>query len=171
MAMLVIGSFLGPRPAVAAENPLQGYLLLFREIDLLWNSIVVALGSTLMALLFGVSLAWITARTNVPWRGVLESLIVIPFYLTPLLGAVGWALLASPSEAGMLNAAIMAVFGLKDAPLNIYTPWGIIWVMGIYYAPFCYLFATGALRSMEPSLEESSRVLGGGTFTTALRVT
>ena len=172
LVMLVTGSFSGARPTVAqVDNPVQGYLLLFREIDLLWNSIVVAVGSTLLAVLFGVSLAWITTRASVPGRGLVEQLILIPFYLTPLLGAVGWALLASPSEAGLLNAPLMAAFGLKDAPLNIYTPFGIIWVMGLYYAPFCYLFAASALRSMEPALEESSRVLGGGTFTTALRVT
>lgn len=173
LVAIVVGSFT-PAATGAPDlpaGPFQGYILLFRDIGLLWNSIVVSVGSTALALVFGLGLAWITTRTNVPFSGALEQLVLIPFYLTPLLGAVAWVMLASPGPGGIVNNFAMNVLGFEDPPFNIYTPYGIIWVMGIYYAPFCYLFAAGALRSMEPSLEECSSVLGGGTFRTAFKIT
>lgn len=171
LLMLIISSF-APIPAGGGlADALRGYFVLFNNLGLLYNSIVIAVGSTVLALFFGVSLAWVVARTNIPLRGTLEQLIVIPFYLTPLMGAVGWALLASPNEGGALNAILMA-WGLTDQPFfNVYTPGGIIWVMGIYFAPFPFLFSVGALRSMDPSLEESSQVLGSGQIRTSLRIT
>lgn len=171
LLMLVVASFSPVPEGGGLADALRGYLVLFNDLGLLYNSIVIAVGSTAVALLFGVGLAWIVARTNVPFRGTLEQLIVIPFYLTPLMGAVGWALLASPNEGGALNALLMA-WSIADAPVfNIYTPLGIIWVMGIYFAPFPFLFAVGALRSMDPSLEEGSQVLGSGQLGTSLRIT
>lgn len=172
LGALIIAS-LGPGvPNPLAEvGPLQGYVLLFKEFDLLVNTMVISVGSTLLALFFGVSLAWITTRTNIPYARTLEQLILIPFYMTPLIGAVAWVMLASPGQSGLVNGFLMSVFGLSDGLFNIYTPGGIIWVMGIYYAPFCYLFAAGALKSMEPALEECSTVMGGGILHTARRVT
>ena len=169
LVMLIGGSFAPPKGETAIS--LRAYLVLFNDIDLLWNSIKVAIGSTILALAFGVSLAWIVARTNVPFARTVEQLSIIPFYLSPLLGAVGWAVIAAPSEAGLINGMLMRTFGLAKAPFNIYTEMGIIWVSGIYFAPFCFLFAVGGLRSMEPSLEESARVIGSGNFGTAWRIT
>lgn len=171
LVMLVLSSFEPIPQGGGLHDALRGYLVLFDNLDLLYNSIVIAVGSTLLALVFGVGLAWIIARTDIPFRGLLEQMVVIPFYLTPLMGAVGWALLASPNEGGALNALLMR-WSLADEPVfNVYTPLGIIWVMGIYFAPFPFLFAVGALRSMDPSLEESSQVLGSGQFGTSLRIT
>lgn len=171
LVMLAWGSFSAPRPADASLVGLRAYLILFQELEFLLNSLKVAIGSTALAMIFGVSLAWILARTNIPWAGVLEQIVIIPFYLSALLGAVGWALLASPSRAGLLNSLLMSLFGLKSAPLNIYSELGIIWVTGLHYTPFPFLFSMAALRSMEPSLEDSARVLGGGFASTLTRIT
>lgn len=171
LLMLVLGSFSAPRPTESAVTSVRAYFALFQEIEVVWNTIHVAVGSTVLALLIGLSLAWILARTDVPFASTLEQFVIIPFYLSPLLGAIGWALLASPSQAGIVNAFFMKAFGLSSAPFNIYTASGIIWVSGIYFAPFCFLFATSALRSMDSSLEESARVSGSGNLGTALRIT
>jgi len=171
LIMLVVGSLSGPRPADAGSLGPRAYLALFQELGLLANSLKVAVGSTILAMTLGVSLAWVLARTNVPWAGALEQVVIIPFYLSALLGAVGWALLASPSKAGILNSLLMSWFHLEKAPFNVYSELGIIWVSGLHFAPFCFLFSIGALRSMEPSLEDSSRVLGGGTASTMIRIT
>ena len=171
LLMLVLGSFSAPRPTESAVTSVRAYFALFQEIEVVWNTVHVAVGSTALALLIGLSLAWILARTDVPFASTLEQFVIIPFYLSPLLGAIGWALLASPSQAGIVNAFFMKAFGLSSAPFNIYTASGIIWVSGIYFAPFCFLFATSALRSMDSSLEESARVSGSGNLGTAFRIT
>ena len=172
LGWLVAGSFLGERAVTGSgADAFQGYATLLDEMELVRNSAVVGVGSTLLALVLGVSLAWITTRTNILWRGALDTLVLVPFFITPLLGAVGWAILASPGRGGLLNNIIASTFGLDEGPLNIYTPWGIIFVTGIYYVPFTYLFVAGALRSMDPALEEGSKILGGGNLKTALKIT
>jgi iron(III) transport system permease protein len=172
LAWLVIGSFLGERAVTGSgADAFQGYAALFSEMELVRNSAVVGVGSTVVAVVLGVCLAWITTRTNIPWRGALDKLVLVPFFITPLLGAVGWAILASPGRGGLLNNIIASTFGLDEGPLNVYTPWGIIFVTGIYYVPFSYLFVAGALRSMDSALEEGSKILGGGNLKTALKIT
>ena len=172
LGWLVAGSFLGERAVTGSgADAFQGYAALLDEMELVRNSAVVGVGSTVLALVLGVSLAWITTRTKIPWRGALDKLVLVPFFITPLLGAVGWAILASPGRGGLLNNIIASIFGLDEGPLNIYTPWGIVFVTGIYYVPFTYLFVAGALRSMDPALEEGSKILGGGNLKTALKIT
>ena len=55
-----------------------------------------------MALVFGFVMAWILTRTNVPYKRTLEQLMVVPYYVTPLLGALAWSLLGAP-ESGFIN--------------------------------------------------------------------
>jgi iron(III) transport system permease protein len=80
----------------------------------------------------------------------------VPGYLTPFVGAVAWITLLSPN-VGYLNGALR-YFGLPT--LDIYSYGGIIWVMGLYFAPVAYLFILPALGSVDRSLEESARVMG-----------
>src|SRR5207244_2755408 len=72
---------------------------------------------------------------------------------------------------GFINNLFTEVLGFEDAPLNIYSLGGLVFVMALYYSPIVFLFVAGALRSMDPALEEASRIHGVGAFGTALRVT
>ena len=54
--------------------------------------------ATVMAILIGFTLAWILTRTNVPGREKLERLMELPYYMTPLVGALAWAVLAGAEE-------------------------------------------------------------------------
>ena len=54
---------------------------------------------------------------------------------------------------------------------NIYSPWGIAWVMALFEGTVAFVMISAAMKSMDPSLEESARVLGAGKLRTALRVT
>lgn len=118
----------------------------------------------------GVVLAWFTARTDIPLCPLLQSLNIIPFFISPLIGAIAWSLLASP-KIGMLNHALMGLFGLDSPPLNIYSIPGIIWVSVLFHTPFVYLFCVGPFRRMDPSLEEAARVSGSGSIKTIFRIT
>src|SRR3990172_2703955 len=134
------------------------------------NSFIIAGGSALLAAVIGGTLAWITARTDMPFRSALQALNIIPFFVSPLVGAIAWILLASP-KMGMINSALMGILGLEKAPLNIYSIPGIIWVSGLFHAPFIYLFCIGPFRQMDPALEEAARVSGSAWFMTTFRIT
>ena len=134
----------------------------------LGNTLVVALGASALATLIGVPLAWVIVRTNVPARRLLEQLVVLPMFIPPFVGAFAWLLMAAP-RIGLLNLPFMSM-GL-DAPLNVYTRLGMVWVMGIYLAPYVFLIVASALRNMDPTLEEAAQVGGLSVRQTTLKVT
>lgn len=159
LVMLAIGSFAW-RPFPDGGS---GYPSAMREVlqhgRLFGNTLLVGFGSTTLALVVGTCLAWVLVRTDVPLQGLLTQLVTLPFYLSPLIGAIGWAILASPGEVGFVNRLLIDAFGW--APFNIYSPAGIMWVLGLHFAPFCFLLVAPALRSIDAPNEEAARVFGG----------
>jgi iron(III) transport system permease protein len=134
------------------------------------NTLLICTGATVLATFLGVSLAWINARTNCPWREKLEPFNLIPFFLSPFVGAIAWHNLAAP-KTGLLNAWARDWFGIDGYILNVDNIYGIIWVTGIFFTPLVYLFVVGSLRRMDPSLEDSARTTGAGLLRTTLTVT
>jgi iron(III) transport system permease protein len=134
------------------------------------NTLLISTGSTVVATFFGVTLAWINARTNCPWRDRLEPYNLIPFFLSPFVGAIAWHNLAAP-KTGLLNTWARDYLGIDGYLLNVDNIYGVIWVTGIFFAPLVYLFVVGSLRRMDPSLEDSARTTGAGLVRTTLTVT
>jgi len=134
------------------------------------NTLIVSTGATLVAGVFGVILAWIHARTDTPGRRILEPLTLIPFFLSPYVGAVAWSYLAAP-RVGMLNGWARTLFGAAGDPFSVYNRGGIIWVLALFFTPVMYLFVIGSLRRMDPALEESARTSGSSLLRTTWRVT
>ena len=113
------------------EYGIKNYIAMFDEdLNVLVNTVVIALMATVMAILIGFTLAWILTRTNVPGRDKLERLMELPYYMTPLVGAMAWAVLASPKN-GLLNQVWHGIGGPGDL-FNIYAPLGIAWVMALF---------------------------------------
>ena len=134
------------------------------------NTLIISSGSTILATFLGVSLAWINARTNCPGRDYLEPYNLIPFFLSPFIGAIAWHNLGEP-QTGLLNNWARQIFGIEGAIINVDNIWGVIWVTGIFFAPLVYLFVVGSLRRMDPSLEDSARTTGAGLVRTTMTVT
>ncbi|MBV9736123.1 MAG: iron ABC transporter permease [Acidisphaera sp.] len=153
--------------------PLQYGLDNFRAIPddarVIGNTALVALLATGMAIAFGFVLAWILTRTVIPGRRLLERLMELPYYMTPLVGALAWGVLAGP-KTGFINQLWHALGGGGDL-VNVYSPLGIAWVMALFEGTVAFVMIAAAMKSMDPSLEESSRVLGAGKLRTTLMVT
>src|SRR5450432_4858690 len=58
-----------------------------------------------------------------------------------------------------------------DWRVDFYSLWGLVFVFGIYYAPYVYMFTSAALRNMDPSLEEAAEISGASAFATLFSVT
>jgi iron(III) transport system permease protein len=142
---------------------------LFQYPQILLNTLTVSLAATVMALVFGFVMAWILARTNVPGRRTFEQLMAVPYYLTPLLGALAWGMLGSP-ESGFINQLWRAIGGSGHI-IDINTPYGIAWVMALFEGSVAFVMIAAVMKSMDPSLEEASQVMGASRFRTMLRVT
>jgi iron(III) transport system permease protein len=137
--------------------------------EILLNTVSVSLAATVLALLFGFVTAWILSRTNVPGRHVLEQLMAVPYYVTPLLGAFAWSLLGAP-ESGFVNQVWRALGG-EDHLIDIATPWGIAWVMALFEGSVAFVMIGAVMKSMDPALEEASQIIGAGRLRTMLRIT
>jgi iron(III) transport system permease protein len=157
-------------PAVFSLRNYTEFVASPRIVRSILNTLVVSTGATLVAALFGVTLAWIHARTNTPARRMLEALTLVPFFLSPYVGAIAWSYLAAP-RVGLLNGWLRRLFHLGADPLSVYNHAGIVWVLALFFTPVMYLFVVGSLRRMDPALEESARTSGSGVWQTTRRVT
>jgi len=142
-------------------------LLAYPQIIL--NTLTVSVAATAMALVLGFVMAWIITRTNVPGRRLFEQMMVVPYYLTPLLGALAWSLLGTP-ESGFLNQVYRALGG-SEYLIDINTPYGIAWVMALFEGSVAFVMIGAVMKSMDPALEEASQVMGASRLRTMLRVT
>jgi iron(III) transport system permease protein len=133
------------------------------------NTVTVAVAATLMAVVFGFVMAWILSRTNVPGRAALEQLMALPYYVTPLMGALAWSLIGSPS-GGFLNQVWRALGG-DGHLIDMTTSYGIAWVMALFEGSVAFVMIGAVMKSMDPALEEASQVLGAGRLRTMLRIT
>jgi iron(III) transport system permease protein len=151
------------------EYGFDNYVNLVDDIHVLANTALVSCIATVLAVFFGFLQAWILTRTNIPGRARLERLMELPYYMTPLIGALAWGVLFGP-KTGLINQAWRSLGSPVDL-FNIYSPYGIAWVMALFEGTIAFVMISASMKSMDPSLEESSRVLGAGKLRTALRVT
>jgi iron(III) transport system permease protein len=137
--------------------------------QILLNTLTVSVAATVMALVFGFVMAWILTRTNVPGRHLFEQLMAVPYYLTPLLGALAWSLLGAP-ESGFINQ-IWRALGGNGHLIDINTAYGIAWVMALFEGSVAFVMIAAVMKSMDPALEEASQIMGASRLRTMLRIT
>jgi iron(III) transport system permease protein len=152
------------------EYGIKNYVAMFDEdVNVLVNTVVIALMATVMAILIGFTLAWILTRTNVPGRGKLERLMELPYYMTPLVGALAWSIIAGP-KSGFVNQ-LWKAGGQTGDLVDIYSHFGIAWIMALFEGTVAFVMISASMKSMDPSLEESARVMGASKLRTMLTVT
>lgn len=139
-------------------------------VTTLWISTVVAVACVVVA----VPMSWLVARTDLPMKRLLRTLVLASFVTPPFIGAFAWVLLGGPN-AGLVNQWYYGLFGLKPfeaSPLvNVFTTWGVIFVTALYTLPYVFTFLANSLDAIPGDLEHASAILGAGTWRTALRVT
>jgi iron(III) transport system permease protein len=172
--MLFYGSFRSkPLGVPSAEFTLAHYLQAYADpltYQLLFNSFIFAGGSAVLATALATTLAWISIRTNAPFRKLFEITAIVPNIFPPVMLAVSWTVLLSP-RTGLINRLFMQVFDLAEAPLNLYSLSGMIFVEALITTPLAFLMVSASLYSMDPSLEESARVAGSSNLQIAWRIT
>jgi len=170
---LFYGSLTDAPLGVPGHFTLQNYVRAYSDPEaypLLLNSFIFGLGSSGLSLFFSLALAWITIRTNAPFRRLFELTAIIPNILPPILVSISWVMLLNPSN-GLINASIVKLFGVEKGPFNIYSIPGLIFVEGLILTPLAFLIIAAAMKSMDPSLEESAKTLGSNEFGVMRRIT
>jgi iron(III) transport system permease protein len=148
---------------------LGNYALVLRNPEF-WTTVtttvIFVIATTALSVLLGITFAILLTRTDVPARGLLHDLVILPFYVSPLVLAFAWAILYGPSGFATIGVRIL---GLPT--WQLYTVIGISVVSAVYYVPYSYLYATGSLALTDPQLEDAGRIAGAGPFRTLFSIT
>ncbi|MEN3929840.1 iron ABC transporter permease [Microvirga sp. W0021] len=141
--------------------------------EALINSLIIAAGVTIMSTIVGTFFAWLVTRTDLPYKGFMKILFLVPFMLPSFIGALAWKILLSP-RAGYINNFLRDIYdfiGIDGPVFNIYSYLGIMCIETMYLFPFVFIQVSGALERMDPTLEESARISGASLFTITRKIT
>ena len=136
--------------------------------EALFNTLVACGGGTLIAVAIGLAFSWIVVRTNTPFKRFIAAASILPLFAPPLVAGIAWTILGSP-KTGLINTMFKWLH--LDWHVDFYSLTGLVFVFGIYYAPYVYMFTASALRNMDPSLEEAAEISGASAFATLFSVT
>jgi iron(III) transport system permease protein len=128
---------------------------------------VVVIG-VIFAVVVATALAWLVARTDIPFRRLIGAGVLAPLVISPLVSGIAWSSLGA-SRSGLINMVFRSI-GLHFS-LNIGTIFGLAFVMGTIYMPYAYLLIIGALRGIDSSVEEAAAICGANDRQTLSRIT
>jgi iron(III) transport system permease protein len=137
----------------------------------LGNSLLIWSLTVAISFPIGVAIAWILARTKIPYSQTLEFLFWVSYMVPSLPTTIAWITLLDP-DIGMVNVALKNALALDQGPFNIFSVPGIVWanLMG-HGISIKVMLMTPAFRNMDATLEEAARVGGAGNLRTLFRVT
>ena len=173
MGLLFVKSFVASRPGQPTVWTINGWIAAFTDATLL-----IALGNTFFLALMRVVItsglaiffAWVVTRTDTPLKGFIEIALWLGFFLPLLPMTMGWILLLDP-HYGLINRFFMRIFGLSEAPFNIYSYWGIIWCHLAFSTSVRFMLMTPAFAAMDAALEEAGQVCGSNKAGVLMRIT
>lgn len=136
------------------------------------TTLIIAVSVGLICSAVAAPMGWLVARSDMPGRGLVRTLVTASFVTPPFLGAIAWELLAAPNS-GLLNQAWRGITGAgaDQYLLNIYTLPGVIFVIVCYTFPYVFVLVANALDRVPGELEDASSMLGAKSWTTARRIT
>lgn len=135
-------------------------------LQVLWNSVRLALLVTLVATLLAAPLAWISAKTSIARHKWLDIVVLVPFMTPPFIDSMGWMLFMRPR--GYLEQLLPALSGLQTGFFSLA---GMVLVMSLSLFPFMYLVIKNSLLKVSASVEEAAMIYGASSLRLLLRVT
>jgi len=121
----------------------------------LLRSLYVCAMTVLTTTIVGVPVAYLMSRYNVLGKKALHIMILMSLMSPPFIGAYSWIILLGRNG---LVTKLFALFG-ATAPV-IYGRAGIIFVFTLHLFPYIYLYTSGAMNSIDSSIEEAAENLG-----------
>ena len=167
-AGVAVAFLLLPLAALVLRAPwsrLPGLLVDVQALDALRLSLLTATAATGLAMVFGVPLAWVLARSRARAISLLRALVTLPLVLPPVVGGV--ALLLAFGRRGLIGRQLDVWFGVSIP----FTTLAVVLAQTFVAMPFLVVTVEGALRSADAGLEEAAATLGSRPMPTFRRVT
>lgn len=131
-------------------------LLRPRTVRVFLATAALAAAVTASATMVGVTLAWLTTRTDLPGRRFWATVTCLPLVLPSYVGA--FALVGALGPTGMLQSLLQPL-GVERLP-SIYGFPGAWLALTLFTYPYVQLSVRAGLRGLDPSIEEAARSLG-----------
>ncbi|TFW09281.1 iron ABC transporter permease [Oxalobacteraceae bacterium OM1] len=148
---------------------LDSYRFIFDDPDFrqaFVNGFILATGLTVIAVPLGALLAFVMVRTDLPGRGWIAPLLLVPIFVSPMVMAFGYVVAMGP--VGFYTVWVKELIGIQ--PWNVYAFPSIVVIAGLTHVPHVYLYASSALKSLGSDVEEAARVSGASPLQVALNV-
>ena len=128
---------------------LDNFVGLFTDatfVDPLLTTLTIAVSVGCICVLVSAPMAWLVARTDMPFASSVRMLTMASLVTPPFLGAIAWELLAAPNS-GLLNQLWRWSTGAPpdQALLNIYSLAGVVFVISCYTFPYVFILVANAL--------------------------
>ncbi len=177
LAVLLIFSFRQGTPWNPGDFTLGNYTGAYSQAltyRMLGNTLILAVSGTVISVSLAVFFAFLTERTDMPFRNVAWMLLLVPIAIPGILYAISWIFLLQP-RIGLINVLIRdvaGVFGIEmtTGPFDIRTMGGMIFLDGLRGVTTVFLIIVGAFRTMDPNLEEAARISGASNTRTFFRI-
>ena len=126
----------------------------------LLNTVLLAVGTCVVSILFGGVFAFLITRTNLAWRKYLSSIFIFPYIMPQWTLAVVWQnMFNSNAVTGTSNGLLAATLGVNMPLWWCQGLFPSLVVLGLHYAPFAYILIGGIFRNMDANLEEAATIL------------
>ncbi len=149
------------------------------------NSLKVATGTTILAILIAMPLAILSANYRFPGKAFFSAAVLVPMILPPFVGAIGVRALIGREgafNAGLDHAASALIgMGLEGSlttwlsggidVLGNAKYWGVVFVQAFALYPIILLNTAASLANLDPALNEAAENLGAGPWRRFLRIT
>ena len=138
----------------------------------LWNTVLLAVGTCVVSILFGGLFAFLITRTNLAWRKYLSSIFIFPYIMPQWTLAVVWQhMFNSNAVTGTSNGLLAATLGIEMPAWWCLGLFPSVVVLGLHYAPFADILIGGIFRNMDANLEEAATILDTPKWKIMFRVT
>ena len=138
----------------------------------LWNTVLLAVGTCVVSILYGGLFAFLVTRTNLAWRKYLSSIFIFPYIMPQWTLAVVWQhLFNSNAVTGTSNGLLAATLGIEMPAWWCVGLFPSVIVLGLHYAPFAYILIGGIFRNMDANLEEAATILDTPKWKIMFRIT
>ena len=138
----------------------------------LLNTVLLSVGSCIVAILFGGVFAVLITRTNLSCRKYLSSIFIFPYIMPQWTLAVVWQnLFNSNAVTGTSNGLLTSLFNVQMPLWWCKGLFPSLIVLGMHYAPFAYILIGGIFRNMDANLEEAATILDTPKWKTMFRIT
>jgi len=137
----------------------------------LQNTLVTSIGISFFALSIGSLLAWLVVRSDLPGKGYISSIAIIPYMMPSWTLSLAWIVVFKNQRIGGSMGFFEALTGIAVPDWLSYGPVPIIITLSLHYYAFAFLLVSGALQSLDARLEESGEILGASRWQVLTRIT